>query len=225
MATGTADDRSFHFWGCSEIRESLGLRADSVRHLIERIENVPAESIYYHTVRCLLRHRVVPTPYPDDFSTWVASEVRDVALAERLALESPFDFPDLEAFRQHLLETLDDHLLRQPFAPAGVVGKPFYFLTGHLVAVPLEIKVRDLRGFRKALAHVDESALYYHAVEAIGRLGKPRGDFAAWIEGALSLPSLARRIAEIDAFVMSLTGMRERLLEIVDGELAEGAGG
>ena len=173
-------------------------------------------------MRCLLRHRVVPTAYPDDFSTWVAGEVRDVALAERLALESPFDFPDLEAFRQHLLETLDDHLSRLPFANTSFLGKPFYFLTGHLVAVPLEITVEDLRGFRSALAHVDESALYYHAVEAIGRLGNPRGDFAAWIEDSLRLDSLARRVAEIDPFVMSLTGVRARLLELVDGELAGG---
>ncbi len=213
---------SFHFWGCSDIRESLGLRADSERHLLERLESVPQESIYYHTVRCILRRRVFPTPYPDDFSTWVASEMRDVTLAERLAFHSPFDFPDVEAFRNHLLETLDDHLSRLPAAPAAVLGKPFYFLTGHLAAVPLEIVAWDLRSLRKALAQVDDSSLYYHAVEAIGRLGNPRGDFAAWVEDVLRLPSLARHIAEIDPFVTSLAGVRARLLEIVDSELALG---
>ena len=129
---------------------------------------------------------------------------------------------DGEAFRQHLLETLDDHLSRLPVAPAAVLGKPFYFLRGHLVAVPLEIVAWDLRSLRKALAQVDDSSLYYHAVEAIGRLGNPRGDFAAWVEDVLRLPSLARRIAEIDPFVMSLAGVRARLLEIVDSELALG---
>lgn len=220
----TAENRSFHFWGCSEIRESLGLRAESERHLLERLESVPQESIYYHTVRCLLRRRVFSTPYPDDFSTWVASEIRDVTLAERLAFHSPFDFPDGEAFRRHLLDTLDDHLSRLPLAPAAILGKPFYFLTGHLVAVPLEIEARDLRSLRTALAQVDDSALYYHGVEAIGRLGNPRGDFAAWVEDVLNLPSLARGIAEIDPFVMSLAGVRARLLEIVDSHLVAGAG-
>jgi hypothetical protein len=80
----------------------------------------------------------------------------------------------------------------------------------------------DLRSLRKALSQVDDSSLYYHAVEAIGRLGNPRGDFAAWVEDVLRLPSLARRIAEIDPFVMSLAGVRARLLEIVDSELALG---
>ena len=215
----TGENGAFHFWGCSEIRESLGLRADSERHLLERLESLPQESIYYHTVRCLLRRRVYPTPYPDDFSTWVANDARDVTLAERLAFHSPFDFSDGEAFRQHLLETLDDHLSRLPVMPTAVIERPFYFLTSHLVAVPLEIVVQDLQSFRNALAHVDDSALYYHAVEAIGRLGNPRGDFAAWVEDVLCLPSLARCIAEIDPFVMSLSGVRARLLGIVDREL------
>jgi hypothetical protein len=222
MTESTPRNRSFHFWGCSEIRESLGLRADSERHLLERLESVPQESIYYHTVRCLLRRRVFPTPYPDDFSTWIATEARDVTLAERLAFHSPFDFPDGEAFRHHLLETLDDHLSRLPAAPAAVLGKPFYFLTGHLVAVPLEIEAHDLRSLRAVLGHVDDSAIYYHAVEAIGRLGNPRGDFAAWVEDVLRLPSLALGIAEIDPFVMSLAGVRARLLELVNSELALG---
>ena len=61
-----------------------------------------------------------------------------MTLAERLAFHSPFDFPDGESFRHHLLETLDDHLTRLPAATV-ILGEPFYFLTGHLVAVPLEI--------------------------------------------------------------------------------------
>jgi hypothetical protein len=214
---------AFHFWGCSEIRESLGIRADSERQLMERLETVPAESIYYHTVRCLLRRQVVPTPYPDDFATWAALEVRDPVLAERLALSSPFDFPDIEAFRNHLLDILDDHLSRLPFAPRVLLGAPFYFLRGHLAAVPLGLTAADLASFREALARVDDSSIYYHAVEAIGRLSRPRGDFAAWVEDALGLPGLAARMTEIDPFVASLGGVRSRLLALADEALA-GAG-
>jgi hypothetical protein len=206
---------TFEFWGCSEIRESLGQRADSVRHLLERLETVPVESIYYHTVRCLLRRRVVAKTYPDDFSIWVATEARDLALAERLSFHTPFDFPDGEAFRQHLLETIDDHLLGLRFAPPALVEKPFYFLRGHLAAVPLEMEASDLDSFRLALARVDDSSLYYHAVEAIGRLEDPRGDFAAWVEDVLGLSSLGREIAQIDPFVMSLAGIRARILALI----------
>jgi hypothetical protein len=213
----------FQFWGCTDLRESLGLRADNVRHLLERLETVPLESIYYHTVRCLLRRRAYPKAYPDDFSAWLSTEARDETLAERLAFHSPFDFPDTESFRQHLLETIEDHLAQQPAYSAMVVGKPFYFLRGHLVSVPLAIFASDLPSFREGLTRVDESALYYHAVEGMWRLGDPRGDFAAWVQDAVDAPSLARSIAEIDPFVMSLAGFRSRLLHLVDAEIERGA--
>jgi hypothetical protein len=212
--------RPFHFWGCSEIRESLGLRADSVQQLLERLETVPADSIYYHSVRCLLRHQVVATPYPDDFATWIDGEVRDPALAERIAFHSPFDFADIEAFREHLIAVLDEHLRRQPWVGGRVPHSSFRFLRGHLASVPLGLTVHDLLELRDALAEVDESAIYYHTVEAVGRLGQPRGDFAAWIEDELGATALARRVQEIDPFVASLSEVRAQLLRAVDGGLA-----
>jgi hypothetical protein len=221
----TTPDSTFHFWGCSEIRESLGVRAESERQLMERLETVPAESIYYHTVRCLLRRQVAPTPYPGDFATWVALEVRDPVAAERLALSSPFDFPDIEAFRGHLLDILDDHLSRLPFAPRVILGDPFYFMRGHLASVPLELTAHDLPSFRRALGEVEDSTIYFHAVEAIGRLARPRGDFAAWVDGALGLSALAARMDEVDPFVASLSGVRAQIIEAVDDALEGGGRG
>src|SRR5215510_8517806 len=193
-----AEKKPFQFWGCTEIRESLGVRAESERQLLERLETVPAESVYYHTVRCLLRQQVVNGPYPDDFSTWVAVEIRDPALAEQLALPSPFDFETTDDFRDHLLGILDDHLSRLPFAPRAFPGTPFYFLKGHLAAVPLDIEAHDLPSLRRRLSEVDDGSIFYHAVEAIGRLARPRSDFAAWTRDALGLTALAERMEEID---------------------------
>jgi hypothetical protein len=218
-----AETRSFFFWGCSEIRESLGLRADSERYLLERLEVAPSESIYHHTVRSLLRRQIFPMSYPDDFSSWVAAEIGDLALAEKLALHSPFDFEDVEDFRQQLLEILDDHLSDLRYDPRVGIGQPFYFQRGHLAAVPLDVGVTTLTEFRKRLAEVDESSIYFHAVEAIGRLGNPRGDFAAWVEDVLGYSDLGRQMSEIDPFVFSLARVRGRLLDLVDAALAGGA--
>ena len=211
----------FNFTGCSEIRESLGIRADSERHLLERLETVPDESIYFHTVLTLQRRQVVATPYPNDFASWVATEVRDIALAERLALSSPFEFDDLEAFREHLLTVLDDHLSRMPFDPRSFFGRPFHFLRGHLVEVPLDVVASDLKSLREGLATVDQSAIYYHAIEAIGRLERPRNDFAAWVDEVLGRPELATRLAAPDPFVLTLEGVRSRLLAVIDEALAQ----
>jgi hypothetical protein len=215
---------AFRFKGCTEIRESLGLRADNERDLMERIETVPAESVYYHSVRSLLRRQVGPTRYLDDFAAWVATEVRDPALAERLAFSTPFDFPDIESFREHLLGILDDHLSNLRFAPRALHGGSFYFQRSHLVAIPLDVEARDVGALRAGVAAVDESSIYYHTVEAIRRSGDPRGDLAAWAADALHLPALASELQEIDPFVMSLAGTRQRLLVALDRAAAsEGA--
>jgi len=210
----------FSFWSCSELPESLGVRAESERELLERLESIDADSIYYHSVRSLLRRQVVRSPHPNDFAAWAAEEVRDPALAERLALQSPFDFDGLEAFREHLLQTLDDHLMRVPFAPRVITGRPFHFLLGHLTEVPLEMTVTDLGGFRRGVAEVDESSIYYHAVESMGRLGNPRSDFAEWVDQGLGQETLARAIDQLDPFALSLDGLRQRLLHLLDEALA-----
>jgi len=215
---------SFSFWGCSELPESLGLRAANERDLLERLETVDPDSIYYHTVRSLLRRQVLRASQPNDFAAWVAEEVRDPALAERLALQSPFDFEGIEAFREHLLATLDDHLMRLPFAPRTITGRPFHFLVGHLHELPLELSVGDLIGFRRAVSEVDESSIYYHAVESMGRLGNPRSDFAEWVDQGLGLAGLAREIDQLDPFALSLDGLRRRLLELLDAALARPPG-
>jgi hypothetical protein len=190
---------------------------------MERLESAPEESIYYHSVRALLRRRVIPTPFPDDFSTWVAVEVRDLALAERLAFPSPFDFPDIEGFREHLLGILDDHLSRLPTAPQTILGSPFHFLRGHLLAVPLDAQATDLRSFRAVLAEVDESSVFFHAVESMGRLGNPpEATFTGWVRDELGLPALANEM-RIDPFVYSLKQIRAKLLRIVDKAILGGS--
>jgi hypothetical protein len=216
--------RRFEFWACWELRESLGIRAETERQLLERLETVPAESIYYHSVRSLLRRSVAETPFPDDFATWVANEVRDFALAERLAWPSPFDFPNIESFRAHLLETLDDHLSHLAHAPRSVSSNPFCFLRGHLTAMPLEVVAGDLPGLRRALGQVDDSSIYFHTVEAAGRPRRPHAlDLFAWVERGLGLPELAHAMGEVDPFVATLSRARAGLIAEVDKAMRQEA--
>ncbi len=218
--TNEKNGKSFSFWGCSELPESLGVSAANERDLLERLETVDPDSIYYHTVRSLLRRQVLRMSQPNDFAAWVAEEVRDPALAERLALQSPFDFDEIEAFREHLLATLDDHLMRLPFAPRTITGRPFHFLVGHLHELPLDLTVGDLVGFRRAVEEVDESSIYYHAVESMGRLGNPRSDFAAWVDEALGRGRARPRDRRARPFVLSLDGLRRSCWSWSTRELA-----
>jgi len=79
----------FRFIGCIEIKELLGVKATDEAKLLELIEEVPLDSIYYHTHSYFLRHFYITGRYPNDFATWVAFQVRDRVLAEKLAYVTP----------------------------------------------------------------------------------------------------------------------------------------
>lgn len=213
---GRAMTRPFEFWGCHDIRESLGVRADTERELAERLRTISAESVFHHSVRCLMHHQVGSYAYPDDFARWVARDVGDPELAERLALFSPFDVPSIEAFRDHLVATIEDHLDSAPHAWT-TARTPFRFIRGHLVALPIGLHADDLATLRAGLASVDDSAIYFHTVESPGQRGLRRSDIATWVDEDLGLPALATRLAEIDPFVAGLGRTRALLLATLDG--------
>jgi Family of unknown function (DUF5752) len=211
----------FQFIGCVELRQALDHRARDERELLDRLEEVPSGSIFYHTHGYFLRHRPVTTAYGNDFAAWVAVHVRDQALAERLAVVNPFETASLEDLREELMSAVHDHLLRLSTIPRVEFGEVFYFQLSHIVEVPLGPAVTTLTEFRTGLAEADASAIYFHMVEARARLGRRSGDFAEWIRTSLELPVLADRIERIDAYMTSLERVRARLLALVDAELEE----
>ena len=213
----------FIFIGCVELRETLDFRADDERELLERLEEIPAGSVFYHTHGYFLRHRPVTTAYGNDFAAWVATHVRDQVLAERLAVINPFECSSLEDLREELVSIISDHVLHLSTVPRVEFGDPFFFQQSHIVEVELGAPATTLAEFRMGLAEVDSSAIYYHMVEARARLGRRSGDFAEWTRSSLGLPDLAERIERIDAYMTSLERVRARVLSLVDAALESGA--
>ena len=218
MSEGAAP---FVFTGCVELRQALDHRARDERELLDRLEDVPPGSVFYHTHGYFLRHRPVTTAYGNDFAAWVAVQVRDQVLAERLAVINPFEMASLEDLREELMSVVHDHLLRLSTVPRVEFGEPFHFQQSHIVEVPLGPPVTTLLEFRTGLADADASAIYFHMVEARARLGRRSGDFAEWIRTALGRPALADRIERLDAYMTSLERVRARVLALVDAELEE----
>jgi uncharacterized protein DUF5752 len=216
--TRTATD-PFVFFGCVELRQALDKTALDERELMDRIEEVPPGSIFYHTHGYFLRHRPVTMAYGNDFARWVALEVRDQALAERLALVDPFEFSSLEDLREELTTIIHDHLATLSSVPRVEFGEPFYFQESHIVEVPLGATARSLAEFRAGLAGAEASAIYFHMVEARARLGRRSGDFVEWLRIALGMPDLADRIGRIDTYMTSLERVRAKILSLVDEAL------
>ncbi|HSF03250.1 MAG TPA: DUF5752 family protein, partial [Solirubrobacterales bacterium] len=214
----------FAFTACLELREFVGVRAENERQLAELIEEVPLDSIYYHTHGVFLRHKLVAGVYPNDFANWVAAEVRDRVLAERLAMVDPRDLPDLQALREELTSVIDEHLRRMPFTPQALYGEPLDFIQSRIVEIPTGIEVRTLEELREALLEIDVSAIYFHLIESRVRLGRDQNDFAAWLERGLGLADLAARVRHLDPYVVTLERTRARLIGLCDEALGDGRG-
>ncbi|MGH6689400.1 MAG: DUF5752 family protein [Gammaproteobacteria bacterium] len=228
MTTAGDDPRAratvepFVFFGCVELRQALDRTALDERELMDRLEDVPAGSIFYHTHGYFLRHRPVGMAYGNDFARWVAVDVRDQALAERLALVDPFEWKRIEDLREELITIIHDHVSRLSSVPRVEFGEAFHFQQSHVVEVPLGPTARTLAEFRAGLASVEASAIYFHMVEARARLGRPSGDFAEWLRTSLGMSELADRIGRIDTYMTSLERVRARVLSLVDEVLEQG---
>lgn len=209
-------DVPFEFCGCVELRQMLGLRADDEKELADFLEQVPVDSVYYHTHGFVLRHTFSAELYSNDFATWAAIEVRDRVLGERLALVDPLDFEDLEDLRAEIISIIDDHLKKLIIVPRVVYGQPFNFIESRFVRVPTGIEVFTLEEFRKALSEVDDRAIYYCMVEAPVRLKHTRNDFSAWLEEHLNLPGLAAKVQGLDPYIGGLELVRWQILVYCD---------
>ena len=213
--------QDFSFTDCVEIKELTGQRADDEARLMELIEEAPDDAIYYHTHSYFLRHFYIVGPYHNDFANWVAVQVRDKVLGEKLSAITPSSHASLEDIRTALIEVIDDHLGVIKRVPSVIYGQPFHLMKSHIIEIPTQLSVTDLRGFRDALAVVDASAVYNHIFEARLRVKRGRSDFAIWIEDVLGMKHLADEIEKIDAYMYSLEGLRSKILSLCDKALLE----
>lgn len=204
----------------AEIREILHRKARGEQELLEGIEEVDAASIFYHTHSHYMHQRYLQEHYPNDFATWVAEDVRDRVLSERLAVVDPFEAGDVESIRRDLIEILEDHLDAMGFSPRALFGEPFHFLRAHVVPIPTGVKVRTRTELRTALGGASPGTLYYHFFEdAIGK-GRRTGTLVDWIATQLKESALADAVAALNPYRINLATFRKDLQRVL-GEAGE----
>jgi hypothetical protein len=215
-------DMPFRFVSCMELREVLGKRATDEHRLLELIEEVPADSIYYHTHSYFLRHAYTQQLYSNDFATWVVLYAQDRVLGERLGVLDPFAFSDIEQLRDEILQIMADHLNHSTATSRCVVSEPFEFIRSHIIEIPLGLEARTLSEFYDALANVEVGAVYNHVCEARMRKRLLSVDFARWLssEKGLGLQELALQVEQVGRLGLNLEGMRNKILRLCVGELA-----
>jgi hypothetical protein len=209
----------FQFTNCIEIKELLGVKADDELSLLELLEEVSIDSIYFHMHSYFLRHVYVSGIYPNDFANWVTIQVRDRVLGEKLATVTPNRNLSLDDLRYELIDIIDRHLHNMKIIPSITYGEPFYFMKSKIIEVPTDIKVKNLKEFINALKIVDASSIYNHIFESQMRLKRRSNDFSIWLEDILKLNDLAHKIDQLDSYMFTLESLREKLIFLCSGEL------
>lgn len=204
--------RPFIFYGCMELREILGKTAENEKELADLIEEVPSDSIFYHTHSFLLRQRFPNGEYPNDFANWVATEVEDRVLGERLGIIDPSEFETLEALREEILSTIDDHLAGVRIIPRVIFGEPFSFMQSQIIQIPTGLHSLTLPEFCQGLEQIDVSSLYFHFFEVRHRLKRREYDIPIWLMEELGLNELAEEIRRIRLYSLPLEQLRSKLL-------------
>lgn len=212
----------FAFKDCAITILSLGRSAQNLRELRNGVAEVPAQSISHHFYESLLRPAFDDPEYRNDFALWARRSLHDNQMAERLGVIDPFEFPNLDDLKQHMLDIIDEHLSQSWHVPSASPGHEFHFLTSKMVVFSTGIAAATPAELADCVPRIPTGSVFYHFVE--GRRRPPRAvdDFSAWLSAwGREFDETRSAIAAIDFHLWSLTEMRTRLARCLRGAKRE----
>ena len=216
----------FRFYTRMILPELTGLSASTLADLVGFIKTVPDACIYHHTHRFLQQHQYLSPEPPNDFAHWVTDAIGEDELGERLASIDTIQYSTIQALRAKIVETIEDHVRRNPLANETFarVGEEFHFIKSVSFILPTPYVASDLPGFAEILKKVTIDSFYFHVFEARLRLERGTNDFSFWIESALGETALAREIARLDPYTRTLDNLRRTLIQLVEKRISEERG-
>lgn len=206
----------FYFKTRLNLVEMLGIQADSVPALLERIRQVPGASIYHHTHRFLQQHNYLCPEPPNDFAFWITNVLGLDGLGEQLASVDTIKFVRINDLRDAFIAIIEKALRRgNGMAVSCHEGEEFHFMSCRTFVFSTDFRAADVREFIQALRAISINSLYYHIFESRLRLGKVGNDFSLWLESC-GQNKLADEIAKLDPYTITLEGLRKKIIRIVE---------
>lgn len=212
----------FRFSTSLVLEEATGLRAATLPQLLALLRTAPERCIYHHTHYFLLAHHYL-TPEPtNDFVYWVTEVLGDTPLGEQLASIDTVAHLSLETLRRALVEAIETHLKRHPFAKLRFApeGQEFFFRSSVQVVMPTGRVAWTLAEFAECLNQASIESLYFHIFDARLRLRQATNDFALWLQGQLGETALAADVAALDPYVHTLEVLRSLVVSLIHRRLS-----
>ncbi len=211
----------FRFYTRLQMTELTGRRASNLQELTDTIRGVSGSSIYHHTHRFLQQHQSLSPEPPNDFAYWIAGELGEETLAERLYSLDIMRFDSIRALREAIVATIEGYVRTNPLASLkfAAEGGEFHFLKSVSFIMPTRYEASDLREFADILSRITVDSIYYHVFESRLRLEKGKNDFSKWFEDCLGDRELAALVERLDPYTQTLEDLRRNLLRGIERSL------
>jgi hypothetical protein len=205
----------FRFYTERRLVEATGLRASTIRELLQHIRKVGGSSIFYHTHASYLEHHFVKKRFYNDFAAWISGALQEPKLAERIAGIDIMEYTSIRELRNAIVKTIQQHLDKQKGersrkAPAN---ETFHFCKAKSFIFPTGIEAGTVPDFFESLKQISPLSLYFHVFESRLRLQRTTSDFSVWLAD-MGAGDVAEKINRLDPYVYSLDELRERIISL-----------
>ena len=215
MARNNFNADPFLVKDCALIAIATGKRARNLLQLRDLLQTVDPASIYYHFWGGLLRPRFDDPEYDNDFAIWVAHNLHDKILAERLAIIDPTDFETIEDLRNEVVEIIEERLDTIDYPLWSRKDQQFEFIRSKIIIFDTRQKVVQPDDFTGIVAQMSVGSIFYHFIDARRRSPEGIDDFQNWIRSFGKVYSeLLQHISEIDPYFSPLSKLRTQLANV-----------
>ena len=200
------------------LSELTGLKASTLRELLELLRTVSGSSIYHHTHRFLQQHQYLSPEPPNDFAYWVSNVLGEQELGEKLASIDIIRFPSIHSLREKITGVIEEYLQKRPSAEKKFVnpGAEFHFIKSVSFVFPTRHEAHDLKELAEILKKITIDSIYFHVFESKLRLEKGKNDLSLWIENTIGDKALADKISRLDPYTFTLEDLRNKIINLIE---------
>jgi hypothetical protein len=210
----------FQFSSSATLEQLTGRKAFNLDDLLGIMKTCSDSSIFYHTFSAFRKMRQAQIPFNSDFAIWVAQQLNEAGLAERLRAVDLTEQVTIQSLRFNLIQIIEAYKVEKPNSFSKTADEPFYLYDVMRMVYLTDKFAYDLESLRDVLKGISIYSIYYHFIESRLYARRRTDDLTIWIETELNLPALANRIRRIDITVYTMEGLRSKLLELINAHLS-----
>lgn len=210
----------FQFSSSASLEQLTGQKAFNLVELLDMVKTCSDSSIFYHTFSAFLKMREAQIPFNSDFAIWVAQQLNEAGLAERLRAIDLTEQVDIQGLRSRLIRIIESYKEEKPKAFTKTADEPFYLYDVMRIVYLTDKFAYDLASLKDILEGLSIYSIYFHFIESRLYARRRSDDLSFWIEDALELPEPAKRIRRIDITVYTIEGLRSKLVAVLNDHLS-----